>query len=143
MVNSGDVEVLLALPGQRYKGVGGLHLAASRIQALFRMYQARKQYLQYRRSKWAAGVIAMGWLLHASRQRVRRRLAERRKEILQNFHKRSQQLKKNWSKVKSSRRVLIHLPSQGTGYSYSTVRILKSVAVVCCCRVLSECQVKD
>ena len=113
LVNADEVQSIVSTPGRRYKGVGGVEVAAARIQATFRMHRARKQYMELRRRKWAGSVIAMGWLLHLQARRTRLRLRERRAEERAGFLRRAQELKKTWSRIKAERHVVVHLPSLG------------------------------
>ena len=113
LVNADEVESIVSTRGRRYKGAGGLQIAAAKIQATFRMYRARKQYLEYRRRKWAGGVIAMGWVLHLKARKTRVQLKERRVEERASFFRRAQEFKKTWSRIKAERHVVVHLPSLG------------------------------
>ena len=112
-MNADEVESIVFTPGRRYRGAGGLHIAAAKIQATFRMYRARKQYLEYRQRKWAGGVIAMSWLLHLKARKTRLRLKETRAEERSSFFHLRQEFKKTWSRIKAERHVVVHLPSLG------------------------------
>ena len=115
-MNADEVQSIVSTPGRRYKGVGGVEMAAAKIQATFRMHQARKQYLELRKRRWAGSVIAMGWLLHLKARRMSTRVRERRAEERAVFFRRAQEFKKMWSRVKAERHVVVHLPSLGESY---------------------------
>lgn len=114
IANREDVESVIKQPGRTFKASDvGIHKAASRIQATWKMYVQRKSYLEYRRKKWAAGVIAISWIMSVKMSKVRRQLKATRLEQVASFKRRLQDLKKRWSSVKESRRVVIHMNSYG------------------------------
>jgi hypothetical protein len=53
-------------------------VAATRIQATWRRFKCRSAYLRYRKNKWAAGVIALTWLMQCKLSQARRKLKEKR-----------------------------------------------------------------
>lgn len=85
-----EVLDLVSRPGQRYKGEGGTEAAAIHIQSCWRRYAARTAYLSHCRRKWAAGTIAISWLMHSQMRRVRKALKARRFSQLENHRSRAQ-----------------------------------------------------
>uniref|UniRef100_A0A8C4TAN9 IQ motif containing H n=1 Tax=Erpetoichthys calabaricus TaxID=27687 RepID=A0A8C4TAN9_ERPCA len=87
--NEESVRDLVQRPGQRYKGQNGTEMAAIKIQSCWRRFRTRGDYVKYRRQRWAAGVIAISWLLHAQMTRMKKALKESRKRHLEMFHTRA------------------------------------------------------
>ncbi|XP_053575552.1 IQ domain-containing protein H [Bombina bombina] len=111
--NKSWVQRFLNQPGQRYRGREGKHAAAVKIQATWRGYRDRTAYLFYQRQRWAAGIIAISWLLHLQKSRVRKMLQTSRDHYLNNYHCRIKHLVSNWKHIRMCRRSIIHIPSLG------------------------------
>ncbi|PIK57331.1 putative IQ domain-containing protein H isoform X2 [Apostichopus japonicus] len=113
IINIDDVRTLIEKPGRRYKGHDGRDVAATKIQSTWRRYQDRLAYLDYRKQKWAAGVIALSWVMHVKMAKVKGQLKVARRIELDAFRERLKGFQQSWKRVKSSRRVLVHVPSLG------------------------------
>uniref|UniRef100_A0A3Q3LFY8 IQ motif containing H n=1 Tax=Mastacembelus armatus TaxID=205130 RepID=A0A3Q3LFY8_9TELE len=136
-----EVFNLVLRPGQRYKGEGGIEAAAIHIQSCWRRYVARTAYLRYCRRKWAAGTIAISWLMHAQMRRVRKALQVRRFRQLENYRSRAQHLAANWKHIQSSKRTIIHIPS--LGYSQNQRLNLKGFDILQNIQISRLCDVRD
>lgn len=75
--------------GRRFKGPNGRDIASAKIQATWKMYRERSTYLEYRRRKWAAGVIAISWIMHIKMTKVRSQLKQVRLDNLENYRRRA------------------------------------------------------
>ncbi|XP_072037895.1 IQ domain-containing protein H-like [Amphiura filiformis] len=116
IINIDDIRALISRPGRRYLGPDGEDVAATKIQSTWRRHMDRLAYLDYRKKKWAAGVIAISWVMHVKMAKIRKQLKTTRKQQLEWMREKTQQFQKSWNRIKKSRRVLIHLPS--LGYSH-------------------------
>ncbi|XP_059191860.1 IQ motif-containing protein H [Centropristis striata] len=139
--NREEVSGLFLRPGQRYKGEGGIEAAAIHIQSCWRRYLARTAYLRHCRRKWAAGIIAISWLMHIQMRRVRKALQARRFRQLENFRSRAQHLAANWKHIQSSKRTIIHIPS--LGYSQSQRMNSKGFDILQNIQISRLCDIRD
>lgn len=53
------------------------------------MFKDRTEYLEYRKKKWAAGVIAISWVMHIKMSKVREQLKQTRDDNLEAFRRRA------------------------------------------------------
>ncbi|RVE71807.1 hypothetical protein OJAV_G00055260 [Oryzias javanicus] len=139
--NQKEVLNLVSRPGQRYRGEGGTEAAAVRIQSSWRSYLARRAHLCHCRRKWAAGIIAMSWLLYSQMQRVRKALQAKRWRQLESNRSRAQHLAANWKHIQSSKRTIIHIPS--LGYSQKQRLNLRRFNVLQNVQIGRLCDVRD
>ncbi|XP_031139132.1 IQ motif-containing protein H isoform X2 [Sander lucioperca] len=136
-----EVLGLVLRPGQRYKGEGGIDAAAIHIQSCWRRYLAQTAYLRHCRRKWAAGTIAISWLMHTQMLRVRKALQARRFRQLENYRSRAQHLAANWKHTQSSKRTIIHIPS--LGYSQSQRMNLRGFDILQNIQISRVCDIRD
>ncbi|XP_076802306.1 IQ domain-containing protein H-like isoform X2 [Clavelina lepadiformis] len=111
--NVDEVTKMINSPGRRFLTQDGKHIAATKIQATWRRHRDRQVYLQYRKQRWAAGVIAISWIMHVRMTRMRRQLRDLRRKYLMNFRTRSKTLALEWERMSRSRHVVVHVPSLG------------------------------
>merc|ERR1719219_1610122 len=86
VANSIEVLTLLSMPGRRYQHPDrslSLNAAATKIQATFRSYYHHKQYRQFRKKRWAAGVIAISWIMYVRMAKMKRRLTTSRQRQIE------------------------------------------------------------
>ncbi|CAG5957946.1 unnamed protein product [Menidia menidia] len=139
--NQEEVSSLVSRPGQRYKGEGGLDVAAIRIQSCWRRHVARRAYLCHSQRKWAAGIFAISWLMRAQMQRVKKALQARRFRQLMNSRRRAQHMAANWKHIQSSKRTIIHIPS--LGYSQSQRQHLRRLDILQNVQMSRLCDIRD
>lgn len=136
-----EVLEVLSLPGQHFRGEGGTEAAAVHIQSCWRRYKARSAYLLHCRRKWAAGTIAISWLMHAQMCRVRKALQARRFSQLENQRLRAQHLAANWNHIRASKRTIIHIPS--LGYSHNQRHCLRDFNILQNIQMGRLCDIRD
>eukprot|EP00795_Rhopilema_esculentum_P006132 gene6132-11522_t len=112
-LNRDDVSRFLMIPGRRYIAADGREEAATKIQSSFRRYKDRNAYLLYRKRKWAAGLLALNWIMICKMSLIRKQLRLARNGHLERYKLRLRVLKQNWQKLQDSKRVIIHIPSLG------------------------------
>ena len=71
--------------GQRFKSVDGRDAAATLIQSIWRMYVKRRDYLHYRKQKWAAGMIAISWIMNAKLSKIRKQLINTNRSLIDSY----------------------------------------------------------
>ncbi|XP_002730454.1 IQ domain-containing protein H-like [Saccoglossus kowalevskii] len=141
IINIDDVLAIIKRPGRRFLGPDGEHVAATKIQATWRRYKDRMAYLEYRRKKWAAGVIAISWIMNVKLSKIRKQLRTTRQMYLDEFRERAKKFKTNWSRIQQSRRVLIHLPS--LGYSQKIRDTVKDMNIRQNLQMARICDISD
>jgi hypothetical protein len=140
IVNRDDVEALIYKSGRRMY-CGNQHLAASKIQATYRMHREHGRYVEYRRRKWAAGVFAISWIMCIKMAKVRKQLKQSRLRQLDAFRVRSKQLADNWNHLKASKHTVIHIPS--LGYTYERRQTLTDFDVAQNAQMCRLCDIHD
>ncbi|PFX15030.1 IQ domain-containing protein H [Stylophora pistillata] len=139
ILNADDVEKIIKTPGRRYLGPRGTEMAAVKIQSTWRRYKDRSAYLLYRKRKWAAGVIAISWIMSCKISMVRKQLKATRKLQLKRFKVRAKAFQEAWPRIKDSRRVVIHIPSLGYAQhirdELSEIKILQNLQMARLCDI--------
>ncbi|XP_005098111.1 IQ domain-containing protein H isoform X2 [Aplysia californica] len=141
IINHEDVEAIINKPGRRFLGTNGNEMAATQIQSSWRRYRERSQYLEYRRLKWASGVIAISWIMHIKMAKMRQQLKKTRMDHLNAFKRRAKKFASSWDRVKNSRRVVIHVPS--LGYSQSVRDSINDFGIRQNTQMARLCDIKD
>ncbi|XP_062517346.1 IQ domain-containing protein H-like isoform X2 [Corticium candelabrum] len=112
IINNKDIGKLMSMPGRRFRGHDGHHIAATTIQAQFRMYRERALYRAHRKQKWAVGIIAVMWVMQMKMRNLRHTLKLKRVAQLERFRQRAREFRHNWHDICKSRRVVVHIPSR-------------------------------
>lgn len=141
IINREDVEAVINKPGRRFVGTHGNEIAATQIQSSWRRYRERSQYLEYRRLKWAAGVIAISWVMHIKMAKMRQQLRRTRLDQLDAFKRRAKKFSSQWDRIKHSRRTVIHVPS--LGYSQSVRDTITDFGIRQNTQMARLCDIKD
>ena len=77
------------------------------------MFIKRREYLEHRRRKWAAGIVSLSWIMHAKVHKIRQQLKSVRARQLENHKARAMTLRKRWTEIGRSKRTIVHIPSLG------------------------------
>ncbi|XP_063710356.1 IQ domain-containing protein H-like isoform X2 [Symsagittifera roscoffensis] len=113
VVNLDTVMNEMNTPGQRFKTSQGKHQAATLIQSMWRMHVKRSAYLHYRKQKWAAGMIAISWIMNAKLSKIRKQLVNTNRSLIDSYRLRMKLLSSTWDEMKANQRIIIHIPSLG------------------------------
>uniref|UniRef100_H3HD76 IQCH-like ATP-grasp domain-containing protein n=1 Tax=Phytophthora ramorum TaxID=164328 RepID=H3HD76_PHYRM len=111
IVNEEQVMSVLRRPGQRYKGRDRKRRAATTIQACVRMWSIRRRYVRSRASDISATRIQLAWRSYSCHAALKTRLREVRREQLERWEARMQDLRTQWPQIAGRRRVVVHVPS--------------------------------
>ncbi|KAE9361602.1 hypothetical protein PF008_g881 [Phytophthora fragariae] len=111
IVNEEQVMAVLRRPGQRYKGRDRKRRAATTIQASVRMWSIRRRYVRSRASDISATKIQLAWRAFSCHTALKSRLRELRREQLDKWEAKMNDLKTRWSQIAGRRRVVVHVPS--------------------------------
>lgn len=109
--NSIEVRTLISIPGRKYKHPDktvSRNLAATTIQASWRAYIYNTQYRCFRKKRWAAGVIAISWIMYVRMAKMRRRLTTSRKRQIEYHARKLDRL--NFQNA-SKHSCVVHIPS--------------------------------
>lgn len=120
IANRQDVEPLMVSTAQQFRhGTEGHHAAAARIQSLCRMWRQRNAYLHLKEASRAATLIQRQWNVHKAHVKTRKTIAVMREGLIFRWRQTMAQFVRDWSNVKNSRRMILHVPS----LSYPTYQI--------------------
>jgi hypothetical protein len=113
-VNREQIQSFMDFPGQKYKGIGSLERAATKIQATWLTYCARAHFKKIEPRLQALGLFFKRWTSHKRRALMRGSI-----KVLDDFHvKRAEVLMtilaSEWETIKQSERVIVHIPSYET-----------------------------
>ncbi|CAL1540597.1 unnamed protein product [Lymnaea stagnalis] len=141
IINREDVEAIINKPGRKYLGINGREMAATKIQSSWRRYRERSHYLEYRRLKWAAGVIAISWIMRIKMAKMKYQLRQTRLDQLEAFKQRAKKFASSWDRIKNSRRVIIHIPS--LGYSQNIRDSIQDLGMKQNTQMARLCDIRD
>ena len=111
--NSEQVEKIILIPGRRYLAPDGPAMAATLIQKRWRGFYQSCLYQEGKRRKMVAGIKAVKWIMNIKMTLCKKHLVLKNQEYLKNYHTRMKMMREKWSTIKTSRRVVVHIPSLG------------------------------
>ena len=109
--NQEDVEPLISQPGQRFASKDGVHMAAARIQATWKMFLTRSHFKNLRCRDVASRLIGVAFRLHQSRQSSKADIVAKWVSDLNVWRKRQDDFKRRWKNIQTKRRMVIHISS--------------------------------
>ncbi|KNC46075.1 iqch protein [Thecamonas trahens ATCC 50062] len=111
IVNAEDVLDLFKLPGRRFAGANGVAAAATAIQAAFRMWRTRRQYVLFKAFLTSVVRIQRVWRSRLEHMHTRERIAKARADREAAYEVIQTQFSVDWPHIRSSPRTVVHLPS--------------------------------
>ncbi|KAL0480912.1 hypothetical protein AKO1_011189 [Acrasis kona] len=93
------------------QGKFGKELAAMAIQKTWRRYVAQKRYKYLKEQNKSAIIIQKAWRLSRKLFATRREIKRRQLTAEQQWRKKQDRFRENWSVIKTKKRTIIHVPS--------------------------------
>lgn len=106
-------EILALMKSQKvaYRGKGGKHLAAVKIQTAYRRFYAARQYRHLRALNIKAKIIQLYFRLYLKKLETKKNIKSVRRERIEQFNRRQKVFKEHWATIKNESRFEIHLGS--------------------------------
>ena len=112
IANRNEVEPLMVSMVQQFRqGNKGHETAATRIQAMFRMWRQRTAYSHLKAATYAARLIQRQWGVHKAHMKTRKTIGLVREGLIFRWRETMGQFIKEWPNIKQNRRIILHLPS--------------------------------
>lgn len=112
IANRQEVEPLMASVVVQYQqGLRGHHVAATKLQSVWKMYRERRRYGRLRVATAAAVVIQRQWVIHRAHMKTRRLLSIHRDALNVQWKDTMEHFLRDWPRIREGRRVVIHIPS--------------------------------
>lgn len=99
------------IPELRFFGPSGMENAAIVIQKTFRMYHARRYFEKLKKWDQCAKKIQEFWTIRRHYFRTKQLLKEKYQEEENEWRKIMENFCKNWNKMKTGKRMIVHIPS--------------------------------
>jgi hypothetical protein len=112
IANRSEVEPLMVSLIQQFRqGDRGHNVAATKIQALFRMWRQRTAYAHMKAATAAARCIQRQWGVHKAHMKTRKTIGLLREGLIFRWRETMAQFIKEWPNIKQNRRIILHIPS--------------------------------
>ncbi|CUI15395.1 IQ calmodulin-binding protein, putative [Bodo saltans] len=112
IANRQEVEPQMASVVVQYQqGLRGHHVAATKLQSVWKMYRERKRYGRLRIATAAAVVIQRQWVIHRAHMKTRRLLTIHRDALSIQWKDTMERFLRDWPRIREGKRVVLHIPS--------------------------------
>ena len=111
IVNQDDINKVIKIPQNMYKGPNGKALAATKIQSCWKMYRARKTYSRVKVLIEKVQTIQKQARLYLQHKKTLQTIRDKRDENYNRYKDLAQKFKEEWPQTKYKRRVEIHIQS--------------------------------